>query len=283
QVRIETEAENMAANYTVEGSPGSSKLRELTGFMLENYTKIDSLKNAMRQHQSLGDYNAYTAAATKASILQARLAKFVMDFIDANPKSLASLVAVGVLNPDDHYAYFKKVVDSLADVVPEQAFYTLLRDKVKQWSVLAPGATAPDITLKDVLGSPRSLSSFRGDVVLLDFWASWCRPCRMQNPQLVKLHNKYGKQGFTIFSVSLDGMPQQKDPESDWKRAIQQDGLAWPNHVSDLRGWNSAVVPLYRIEGIPMTILLDKEGIIVAKNLHGQLLEDKIKSLLGVD
>jgi len=194
---------------------------------------------------------------------------------------LATLVAVGALDPETHFEYFKKVVDSLAPIVPNEPFYTVLKDKVNEWSILAPGAPAPEITLNDIHGKPLSLSSLKGDVVLLDFWASWCRPCRMQNPHVVELYNKFKDKGFTVFSVSLDGLPQQQDPKSDWIKAIEHDGLTWENHVSELRGWNSSVVPEYRIKSIPMTVLIDREGIIAAKNLQGEPLKDKIMMLLN--
>jgi thiol-disulfide isomerase/thioredoxin len=133
---------------------------------------------------------------------------------------------------------------------------------------------APEISLPNPEGKTLQLSSLRGKVVLIDFWASWCGPCRRENPNVVALYTKYKDKGFTIFSVSLDN-----DKEA-WKRAIKSDGLAWPYHVSDLKQWDSPLVQLYQFEGIPFTVLLDKKGNIVAKNLRGQALESKIKELL---
>jgi thiol-disulfide isomerase/thioredoxin len=118
------------------------------------------------------------------------------------------------------------------------------------------------------------LSDLKGKVVLLDFWASWCGPCRAENPNVVKLYNKYSTKGFSVFSVSLDNDVQA------WKRAIKSDGLVWPYHVSDLKQWESPLVQLYKFEGIPFTVLLDKKGNIVAKNLRGKALELKLKELL---
>jgi len=281
KIKFNTKAEDLLASLELEGSEGSSLIKDLTQYMQKIYRQTDSLGNEMRQHQTIGDYSGYTAAATKYSILQSQLAKYIMDFIEENPKSLATLVAVGALDPETHFEYFKKVVDSLAPIVPNEPFYTVLKDKVNEWSILAPGAPAPEITLNDIHGKPLSLSSLKGDVVLLDFWASWCRPCRMQNPHVVELYNKFKDKGFTVFSVSLDGLPQQQDPKSDWIKAIEHDGLTWENHVSELRGWNSSVVPEYRIKSIPMTVLIDREGIIAAKNLQGEPLKDKIMMLLN--
>lgn len=139
----------------------------------------------------------------------------------------------------------------------------------------AIGEMAPDIELNDREGVPMKLSSLRGKIVLLDFWASWCGPCRHENPTVVKAYQKYEPKGFTVFSVSLD---QSKDK---WLAAITKDGLIWNNHVSDLKGWQSAGSALYKVSSIPATFLIDQSGKIVAKNLRGPALEDKLRELLG--
>ena len=137
------------------------------------------------------------------------------------------------------------------------------------------GEIAPEINLATRDGGTQSLSSLRGKVVLIDFWASWCGPCRMENPVVVNAWKKFESKGFTIFSVSLD---QNKDK---WLAAIAKDGLLWDNHVSDLRGWQSAGAAAYSVNSIPATFLLDKEGRIVARNLRGPALEQKLTELLG--
>jgi peroxiredoxin len=139
----------------------------------------------------------------------------------------------------------------------------------------AVGEMAPDIDLPDREGKSLKLSSLRGQVVLLDFWASWCGPCRHENPNVVKAFKAYEAKGFTVFSVSLD------ENKEKWLNAIQKDGLVWPSHVSDLKGWRSAGSALYKVTGIPATFLIGKDGKIVAKNLRGPALENKLKELLG--
>lgn len=125
---------------------------------------------------------------------------------------------------------------------------------------VAPGQVAPDIAMQDPQGKTRSLSSLRGKVVLVDFWASWCRPCRAANPHVVDLYNKYKNKGFTVFSVSLD----RENGKDKWIQAIKDDGLIWENHVSDLKFWSSEAARTYGINSIPQTLLVDKSGKIAA-------------------
>jgi peroxiredoxin len=134
----------------------------------------------------------------------------------------------------------------------------------------AIGEAAPEIAMADTTGKTVSLASLKGKIVLIDFWASWCRPCRMENPNVVKAYDKYKEAGFTVYSISLD------DSRANWVRAIKADNLKWNSHVSELKGWQSAAAKLYGVNGIPATFLIDRDGKIIGKNLRGEALEKKL-------
>lgn len=144
----------------------------------------------------------------------------------------------------------------------------------KAGKIPSVGDKAPEIALSAPDGTVIKLSSLKGKVVLIDFWASWCGPCRKANPGVVKVYEKYKAQGFTVYSVSLD---QNKDR---WVQAIAKDGLAWDNHVSDLKFWNNKAAADYGVEAIPATFLIDRNGVIIDSDLHGNSLEGAVKRAL---
>jgi peroxiredoxin len=188
------------------------------------------------------------------------------------------------MNPSKDLSYFVKVDSSMFSLYPEYEPVTSLHEQVKELvakvkgetsagPASASGAMAPEISLPTPEGDTIKLSSTRGSVVLLDFWASWCAPCRKENPNLLNVYNIYHKRGFQIYQVSLD-----KTKES-WIKGIQDDHLEKWIHVSDIQYWNSIVVPLYKIESIPCNYLLDKEGRIIASNLRGEKLQNRLAEL----
>lgn len=199
----------------------------------------------------------------------------IRQLIEKNTDVLMSAFLVTYFDNDaETYAdLFENVYDGLKDKHADNQFVRYVENKVR--TNLGPGRMAPDIAMPDSDGKTRKLSDLRGKVVMIDFWASWCRPCRMENPNVVRLYKKYHDKGFEIYSVSLD-----KD-RTQWLRAIDQDGLEWNNHVSDLNGWTSSGGATYGITSVPSTVLVDRQGRIIARNLRGEQLANKLKEIFG--
>lgn len=280
--------------YTVKGSSASEALR---GYLFTSGEQLKGLYNTSRAIDSMQQ------AGTADSVVNLQLAQrsvkateiktYTADFIGKSKSPSLTLFALGSYqsmssNPAFGLEGFsqeevKGIVQKAAALSPNHAGLAQINKSLQQpaagQQAAAPASLlnkpAPDFTLPDLAGKPVSLSSFKGKWVLVDFWASWCPPCRAENPNVVAAYNQFKGKNFTILGVSLD-RPGQKDK---WEEAIKADGLAW-NHVSDLKFWESAVVPLYNIEGIPYNVLVNPEGVIVAENLRGEDLAKKLQEVL---
>tara|TARA_B100000674_G_C37962076_1_gene972550 strand:+ start:602 stop:1735 length:1134 start_codon:yes stop_codon:yes gene_type:complete len=274
----------------ITGSEGSQKIVELDNMLFELIHFKDSITRELQTMSKNENYEKILITKQNEFFEKLELHRgFLKDFIEKNKESKVTLIALfqtynsssPVLSIDEDLEDFEKVLNNLKVRFPESNHITLLNDQITKLKPLANGQIAPDFTLPDINEQPLSLSSLKGKVVLIDFWASWCRPCRVANPKLVELHQKYSKNGFEILSVSLDGTQRQKDPGKEWRKAIKQDNITDFKHVSELKGWNTSIRDLYNLNSIPHTILLDKEGKIVGKNIRGENLEMKIKKLVN--
>jgi peroxiredoxin len=197
-------------------------------------------------------------------------------FIAENPDSFISLNALESFAYSADYVDIAPLFDALTPALKATDAGKEFAAHMPKIKAVALGATAPEFTEADTSGKMVSLSSFRGKYVLVDFWASWCGPCRRENPNVVQAYNHYKNKKFTVLGVSLD-RPNAKEK---WLAAIHKDGLTW-THVSDLKFWDSQAAGLYAVRGIPQNFLLDPNGKIIAKNLHGEELENKLAELFG--
>jgi peroxiredoxin len=207
--------------------------------------------------------------------IQTEMIKLQKNFIKDHPASYVTPSFVISLSYEMEANEIESMVNGLDTTIAALPQMKDLKERVRIMKAVSVGQKAPDFTLSDQSGNPVVLSSkFGPKLLLIDFWASWCQPCRQENPNVVKVYNEYHKKGFDIVGVSLD---KTKDA---WVKAISDDKLAW-THVSDLQYWNNAAAKLYAVNSIPANFLLDETGTIIARNLRGEALYNKVSEILA--
>jgi len=291
-VRINIDLSKKENYYSIEGSEATQQMKDFT---IEYTEKSQRVNRAFVQMDSLkrmaADDSLIMTATTEKNNQIKSINEYLKSYINKTTHPSVALFVLGwasrsftrsefesALNdvvkkfPANHsVADLKKTYDlQQAQVAEMQRQQKEYENKAKLWV----GKPAPDLSLPDQNGKMWSISSFKGKYVLVDFWASWCRPCRMENPNVVNAFNQYKGKNFTILGVSLD-----KNKE-DWVQAIKEDQLAW-THISDLKFWSSKAVEVFQFDGIPYNILIDPSGMVIAESLRGEELSSKLNELLS--
>jgi peroxiredoxin len=284
---LSKENNQFAESYDVKGSIASKEMKD---FMYVFNNKLQAIFYNSRNTDSLqkagAPDSALTALQNERAGIAAELKNLTLHSINKSNNPALTMFELGYYQSTANNPGFKlealnneevsKIVNDVAAKFPDHTGVALVKNSLNAERKNAQGLVgqqAPDFSLPDVNGKEVKLSSFRGKYILVDFWASWCAPCREENPNVVKAYNKYKDKNFTILGVSLD------DQKNQWVDAIEMDGLLW-TQVSDLKHWNSLVVPLYHIEGIPYNVLIDPNGTIIAEGLRGLMLDMKLEKML---
>jgi thiol-disulfide isomerase/thioredoxin len=267
--------------YTVSESPASTELQTLLDSVGR---KNNEIQEAFNYLDSLKKINAPDSVLVSANITKnmniLELNNYLKNFIRTTNNATLGVLALGWASRSLPPSDMDSSLNNLKTRFPGNAFLAEMEKGSQQQPAQSSsgdswvGKTVPDLVMPDPNGKDLSISSFRGKYLLIDFWASWCGPCRMENPNVVKAYSDYKGKNFTILGVSLD-----KDKDS-WKKAISQDHLSWPQ-MSDLKYWNSQAVETFGFQGIPFNVLVDPSGKVIAQELRGEELDAKLKQVLN--
>jgi peroxiredoxin len=266
-------------NAVIKGSPANDDNAKVTVLLKPYYDKYDELNQefAAQTEEKKKDTAYLNSLDTRANAVRDEIIGVKMKFVKANLSHYMALVAFNSTIPPEFDAVKAENDFNQLDVkVRETDLGKELLAKILKAKKTQEGALAPDFTQLDVNGKAVRLSDFRGKYVLIDFWASWCGPCRRENPNVVKAYNTYKDKGFTVLGVSLD----KSGDREKWLAAIEKDGLPW-TQVSDLKAWDNEAAKLYEVNAIPMNFLVDPNGKIIAKYLRGEALDEELKKLLS--
>jgi len=277
EIEIYGDGKNIAYFCNIVGSEVSTNMNDFIRKSNEYALQKQQAQAYLRQNP-----NQVKEVNEQFQTVQRTFDGYRSKFIAENRQSPALLPVLSTFEVPNEFLDYEIVAKEIIEGFPASPVVKSVELQLEQnraaynaTQILAPGKEAPALAFADTSGTIRELKNLRGKVVLIDFWASWCGPCRRENPNVVRLYDKYNKDGFEIYSVSLDNNAQK------WKYAIEKDNLKWENHVSDLKGWKSEAGQAYGVSSIPFTVLIDKEGKVIQTNLRGQQLEEALKSIFG--
>lgn len=283
-IHITGDADDLLKTYSVSGSPDSELLQQVRDLKVAFVAETDSIREIQQQLPADADIMLRKGVAQMGQKSKEAYDEKLKKLAAENSTSVSSIVAISEVDLLKAIPEYKKIRADLETVIPGSDYLKMMdknivnleneAKKQKGMAHLQPGSMAPEISQTTPDGKVVSLSSLRGKYVLIDFWASWCGPCRRENPNVTKLYEKYGGKDFEILGVSLDSNADR------WKQAIAQDKLPWL-HVSDLKKWSSQAANDYGVRSIPFTVLVDPEGKIVATKLRGQALQQKLAEIFG--
>jgi peroxiredoxin len=275
QIGLELNRERLGKHPVVEGSPDTRVLYEMAEKSATYERKMDSLTRLYTASQGRLDFaEVLPVIEQEYNKLKQGRREELRNLLLANAGSAAALLLIEKLDITADFDVYDSVASAASRNNPSFKPAADLKQKVSLERKLAVGNPAPEISLPGPDGGEITLSSLRGKVVLIDFWASWCGPCRRENPEVVRIYNRFRDKGFEVFGVSLD-----RDRDA-WLNAIAKDGLVW-TQVSDLKYWQSQAALLYGVKSIPHTVLIDQEGKIIMRRLRGKALERKLEEIFG--
>ena len=287
-IEVSIDSKNIL-NSTIVGTASNQVMLDYTEEMERLNQERMRLTNAYRTKLSGQDTTGLKALAQQATDLNAKLSNYPAEFVKQHPSEYFSLSLLESslkdkrMDPTLVIEAYESLDEEIKNSSKGQSLKPIVEERKYEAERLAAteiGKIAPSFSAPNTEGQRVSLEDVKGEVTIIDFWAAWCGPCRRENPNLVRIYNKYHSKGLEIIGVSLDGSNRQKDPKSAWLEAIKADNLTW-NHVSNLKYFSDPVAQLYNINSIPATFILDSEGKIAAKSLRGDALEAKVAELLG--